>query len=99
MFNNADKHTFLNSIVIEGKIYSIKEFKDVNNENYCILRLKVTNTHKGRITDVNLLDCYAYKKCYETIINEYAKNDIIRVTGKIQKRNTKDWTLKVFKIN
>ena len=47
----------LNSINLDGKVYSIKEFKDKNDESYCIMRMKITNSYKGKITDVNLIDC------------------------------------------
>ena len=89
----------LNSINLDGKVYSIKEFKDKNDESYCIMRMKITNSYKGKITDVNLIDCCAYKKTYKYILDNLSKNDCVRVNGKIQKVNTKEFTIKVFKIN
>ena len=91
-------NSLLNSINVDGKIHSIKVFKDTNNESYCIMRLKIINSHKGKITDVNLIDCFAYKDCYKKIIKELDKDDLVRISGKLQKRNTKDFTIKVSKI-
>lgn len=87
--------TTLNSVNIDAKVYSKKYLLDNKNNDYCILRVKVINTHKGKITDVNLLDCYGYNKNYEYIKNECKKNVLVRINGKLQKRNTKDWTLKI----
>lgn len=89
---------YLNSINLDGKIYSVKTFNDKNDEPFCILRLKITNSHKGKITDVSLIDCFGYKNIYKSIVKEYLKNDLVRVSGKIQKRNTKDFTIKISKI-
>lgn len=88
----------LNSINIDCKIYSKKFFLDKSGRSYCIVRVKVINTHKGKVTDVNLLDCFAYNDCCEMLKKELNRDDFIRVTGKLQKRNTKDWTVKVNKI-
>ena len=88
----------LNSVNIDGEIYSIRKYDDKNNKPYCILRLKIINTHKKKITDVSLIDCYLYNDNYKKCIKEFEKNDIVRVNGKLQKVNTKNHTIKVFKI-
>lgn len=89
----------LNSINIDGEIYSIKTFEDINGNPYCILRLKIINTNKKRVTDVSLIDCFLYNENFKKCIKEFSKNDIVRVNGKLQKINTKNHTIKVFKIN
>lgn len=87
-----------NNINIIGKIYSIQENIDKNQEKYCILRLKIINTHKGKVTDTSLIDCFAYKNNYRKIMDEMNKNNLIRISGKLQKRNTKNHTIKITKI-
>ena len=87
--------TTLNSVNIDALVYSKKYLIDDKGGDFCILRVKVINTHKGKITDVNLLDCFGYNRNFEFIKNELKKDMLVRINGKLQKRNTKDWTLKV----
>ena len=88
----------LNSVNIDGEIYSLKSFEDKNGKPYYIMRLKIINTNKNRITDVSLIDCFLYNENYKKCIKEFEKNDKVRITGKLQKVNTKNHTIKVFKI-
>lgn len=86
----------MNKLIIDGKVHSIRNYIDIKNNNYCIIRIKVKNEFKGVVKDTNLLDCYAYRGEYGFIMKEVLVNDNVRVSGPIQRRGSqKNWTLYV----